>query len=98
MKNLPGDLTHFDAALFGQLIVEGADPETCLVRAIDDQLEMIAATSTILAPEANWLFRTVRNFGAVLTILQTSEETYRGVASWVSSIVNRKLTFKDVAR
>jgi hypothetical protein len=48
--------------------------------------------------DGNWLFRSAKYTVNTLLPLQTSPETYRGVAAWVTSKVDRRLTFKDVAR
>ena len=101
MKNMPGTLDHVDAKLFSQRVVESDEPLLCPIRAIDSQLRLVQevdAAAGVQDPSQGFLFRTVRNFGITLGTLPTTEEMYRGVAAWVSSVIGRKLTFKDVAR
>ena len=98
MKNLPANLSHVDTALFEQLLVAGDDPTFCPVAAIDRQRALLARATTSSEPGANWLFRTVRFFSDTLGSKPTTNEMFRGTAKWVSSTLNRQMTWKDVAR
>ena len=98
MKNLPSDLGRADAAMFKQVIVAGPEEKYCAVAAI--QRQQALARKAPQSPEEgqNWLFRNCKLNSVRLGVASTTEETYRGVAKWVSGVLGRKVTFKDVAR
>ncbi|EPS58297.1 hypothetical protein M569_16518 [Genlisea aurea] len=96
MKNLSGSFAKADAALFRQVIVSGDDPLTCPVAAVARQQALLE-----MAPNkghTNWLFRTCRPISPHLSDEPVSDEMFRGVAAWASMVVQRRCTFKDVAR
>ena len=97
MKNLPADMDHVDRALFQQVLVAGPDAKYCALEALALQFALLEKAKEA-GRDAQWLFRTVWTYGATLTAQQCGEDTTRGVADWVSKIVGRRLTWKDVAR
>jgi hypothetical protein len=97
MKNHDTGFTNADAALFRQVITPADDPLLCPIAAVDRQRALPRGPDQS-DTTTQWLFRTVRPGDVALSGQQTSEETYRGVARWVSGCVGRTVTFKDVGR
>ena len=97
MKNLPATIDRCDAALFQQLIVQGSDEKYCPIAAVDNQKKWLEE----LFPgedDDKPLFRSVVSAQGKLRTVASTQETYRGMANWVSQIIGRKVVFKDCGR
>ena len=88
MKNLPATLDNVTKALFRQQVM-------CAIASFERQCKLLD-----LAPscDKNLLFRTTRYTMPTLGMKGTGDDTYRGVYTWVSRIIPRPVTFKDIAR
>ena len=95
MKNLVPSLSRFDTALFKQQIIERQDERVCAVKGFYRQLELIKKAPVA---EPNYLFRTTFYWSPALGSKGCSENTWVGVYQWVSKVIGRRVTFKDIAR
>lgn len=97
MKNHQGSLDRVDAQLLKQQVLACADARFCAVAAYARQcaLERAAATDGT----EDYLFRSCPGpYAKVLGPKQAGVSLFRGVYQWVSKVLDRKLTFKDIAR
>ena len=93
MKNLPGDVSKVDAALFRQQVFPCSDKRFCPIEAYRRQCSLLEG-----APKGDYLFRAVRYCSKQLGADAAGDGIFRGVGLWASKVLERKLTFKDVAR
>lgn len=96
MKNLPATMTSVDAALFKQVLVQGDDPDLCPIAALDRQMELLGKCNA--KPEENFLFRAASLHAKTVLPKPAGRDIFFSIAGWVSSILGRTLTFKDVGR
>jgi hypothetical protein len=100
MKNIPGDLNHVDEKLFTLMITEGVNPQVCPVLAIEAQVALLAKHGAPLPAGApNYLFRSMKcTTMKKIPPQPISKEFFRGISNWVSGVLERPVTFKDLAR
>ena len=99
MKQHEAKFSTTDQKLFSLLITSSALPALCPVRAIDAPTSMLQRLQKPLQEgEDNFLFRMLRNTTQQVSPSPISDDFFRGLSMWVSSILERKVTFKDLAR
>ena len=92
-KNLPGDVSKVDAALFRQQVFPCNDKRFCPIEAYRRQCSLLEG-----APKGEYPFRAVSYYSKQLGADAPGEGIFCGVGFWASKVLGRKLTFKDVAR
>ena len=95
MKNLAASLTKIDKALFKLQIVQCIDEWFCAIATFKRQLKLLEDVGEV---ERNYLFRTSHFWSKTRGTKKSSADTSRGAAIWVSKVLGRHITFKDIAR
>ena len=100
MKQLIQDMSKCDLALFQCPMMQGDNPLTCPVAAVERQLQLLRNIGALqnLEHEADSpLFRSVRGFSLTLMDAPPSKELFRGIADWVSTTLGTKRQFRDLS-
>ena len=98
MKNHQASLNKVDVALLKQQILPCADPRFCAIAAYDRQCNLPRPPMDSEFGGQDALFRTCTGPTSPLGPTPTGEASYRGVYTWVRTIIKRDVTFKDLAR